>query len=169
MSVEALIIPHGSGPARRSEGLASPGGPGGRGRAGRQAGRRPASLILTGVVTFHLVLGTIVLVSNLVVAVWGALVYRGRARPNQAFAQSLALSHASTVGQSVIGLLLLSSGNRAPQELHYVYGIVPPVLILFAYSSRTDDARRNIGVFALVAFLVLLVAARAYMTGRGIG
>lgn len=131
--------------------------------------RLPPSLILTAVATFHLVLGTLVLLSNLVVAAWGALVWRGRTRPNQAFAQTLAFSHAVTIGQSVVGLLLLSSGNRAPQQLHYVYGIVPPVLILFAYSSRTDDARRNIGVFALVAFLVLLVAARAYMTGRGIG
>ncbi len=120
-------------------------------------------------VTFHLVLGTLVLLSNLLVAAWGGLVWRGRAQPNQAFAQTLAFSHAATIGQAVIGLLLLSSGNRAPQELHYVYGIVPPVLILFAYSSRTDDPGRNIGVFALVAFLILLVAARAYMTGRGIG
>ncbi len=132
-------------------------------------GRFAPSLILTVVVTFHLVLGTLVLASNLVVAVWGGLVWRGRARPNQAFAQILAFSHAATIGQSFIGLLLLSGGNRAPQPLHYVYGIVPAVLILFGYSSRTSDARRNIGVFALVAFLVLLVAARAYMTGRGMG
>lgn len=142
------------------------GSPGGRGGAHTTS---HSGFILSAVVTFHLVLGTLVLVSNLAVALWGALVWRGRATPNQAFAQTLAFSHAATIGQSFLGLLLLSSGDRAPQELHYVYGIVPPVLILFGYSSRNDDARRNIGVFALVAFLVLLIAARAYMTGRGIG
>ena len=54
-------------------------------------------------------------------------------------------------------------------QLHYVYGLAPAAAVLFAYSSRTEDTRRNILVFAIIAVLAGLLAGRAFMTGKGYG
>ncbi len=127
------------------------------------------SRILTAVPRIHETLGAVLIAINLVAGGWGLLIYRDRLRSGRAFEQVLALSHTIVVGQALVGLLLLGSNRRAPVQLHYVYGAVPAVLVLFGYSSRTDDPRRNVLVFAIVALLVAALGARAFMTGKGWG
>lgn len=117
----------------------------------------------------HQVLGGFVVAINLVACIWAFLVYRGTVVPGRAFTQVLALSHTVIIGQAVLGLLLLSSQYRAPVQLHYLYGFAPAVAVLFGYSSRTEDPRRNTLVFAVVALVATLFAARAFMTGMGWG
>ena len=53
----------------------------------------------------------------------------------------------------MLGLLLLAGKYRAPVQLHYVYGLAPAAAVLFAYSSRPEDTRRNTLVFAIIAVL----------------
>jgi hypothetical protein len=106
---------------------------------------------------------------NLVACVWAYLVWRGPVMAGRAFTQVLALSHTVIVGQAVLGLLLLSAQHRAPVQLHYLYGFAPAIAVLFGYSSRTEDTRRNTLVFTLVALVATLFAARAFMTGMGWG
>jgi branched-subunit amino acid transport protein len=118
---------------------------------------------------FHQALGGFVILLNLVAGTWAVLVVRGRLQPGRAFEQVLALSHTVIIGQALIGLLLLASKHRAPVQLHYVYGLAPAVAVVFAYSARSDDPRRNEAVFAIVAFVAALFAARAFMTGAGLG
>ena len=117
----------------------------------------------------HQAIGGFVIALNLIAAVWGFLVWRGTAGSGRAFQQVLALSHTVIIAQAVIGLLLLSSEHRAPVQLHYVYGLAPAVAVLFAYSARTEEARRNVLVFSIVALTAGLLAARAFMTGKGWG
>jgi hypothetical protein len=121
------------------------------------------------VVHVHQVLGGIVVGINLLACVWAFLVYRGSIQPERWFAQTLALSHTLILGQALIGLLLLASQHRAPVQLHYLYGFAPAVAVLFGYSARTDDTRRNTLVFAFVALAATLFGARAFMTGMGWG
>jgi FtsH-binding integral membrane protein len=121
------------------------------------------------VVEVHEVVGALVLALNLIAGLWGVLVYRGRLAPGRAFEQALALSHTVVVGQTLLGLYLLSTKHRAPVQLHYVYGAAPALAILFAYSSRTEDARRNTLVFAVIALVIAAIAGRAFMTGKGWG
>jgi hypothetical protein len=54
-------------------------------------------------------------------------------------------------------------------QLHYVYGLAPAAAVLFAYSARSEDPRRNTLVFAIIAILAGLLAGRAFMTGKGYG
>ena len=115
--------------------------------------------------TFHLVVGVGLLVSNLVAGLWGLLVYRGTLRAGRVYAQVLALAHTLVVGQAMLGLLLLGGERRAADSIHYVYGLAPLVLVGFAYSARTEDARRNVLVFSLSALVVAGLAARAWTTG----
>ncbi len=117
----------------------------------------------------HQSLGGLVVAINLVAGLWGLLVWRGRLRSSRLFEHALALSHAVIFGQALFGLLLLGGARRAPVELHYVYGLAPAAAVLFAYSSRTADTRRNTLVFAVIAVVAGLLAARAFMTGMGWG
>ncbi len=117
----------------------------------------------------HQFLGGLVVGLNLVACVWAFLVYRGTTTAGRVFAQVLALSHTVIVGQAVLGLLLLSSQHRAPVQLHYLYGFAPAIAVLFGYSARTEDVRRNTLVFAIVALVATLFSIRAFMTGMGWG
>lgn len=117
----------------------------------------------------HEVLGGFVVAINLLAGIWGLLIWRGRLAAGRVFEQVLAASHTVIFGQAALGLLLLASEYRAPVQLHYVYGLAPAAAVLFAYSARTEDTRRNILVFAIIAILAGLLAGRAFMTGKGYG
>ncbi len=115
--------------------------------------------------TLHATVGILVVALNLAAGLWALAVYRGRARAGRAFQQVLALSHTLVLGQALLGLTLLSGARRAAAELHYVYGLLPGALVVFAYSARTDDVRRNVLVFAVAALLITGLSIRAYTTG----
>lgn len=113
----------------------------------------------------HETVGGLVLAINAIAGFWALLVYRRRSTPSRVFEHVLALSHTVIVGQALLGLLLLSGNHRAAEQLHYVYGLAPLALVVFAYSARTDEPRRNIGVFGIASLLAAALATRAFMTG----
>jgi len=120
------------------------------------------------VVTFHYVLGVAVIAINLVAGLWGIAIWRRWLPTGRAYAQVLAASQTVIVGQALIGLLLLSQNLRAPEELHYVYGLLPAALVVFAYSARRADERRNILIFAIASVLAAALSIRAFMSGGGL-
>ena len=119
------------------------------------------------VTQLHLWLGLIVIAINLVAGVWGLLVWRRKLPANRAYAQVLAASQTVIVGQAIIGLLLLSQNLRAAEQLHYVYGLLPAGMVVFAYSARRDDHLRNILIFSIAALLAAALSIRA-LTVSGI-
>lgn len=121
------------------------------------------------VTQIHLGLGILVIAINLVVGLWGLVVWRGRLAAGRIFAQALAASQTVIFGQAVIGLLLLSQNLRAAQQLHYVYGLLPAALVIFAYSARRDDSRRNILIFSIAALLAAALATRALTVSGVVG
>ena len=115
----------------------------------------------------HMAVGGLFIAVNLVVGVWGLLTWR-RDRPVTPFlSQLLALSHTLALLQGAFGLYLLAGGYRAPVQLHYVYGLLPTAAVLFGYSARTADGRRNLLQFSIIAFVIAALGTRAFMTGRG--
>ena len=121
------------------------------------------------VTEIHLGLGIVVIAINLIAAVWGFLVWKQWLPANKVYAQVLAASQTVIVGQAVIGLLLLSQNLRAAQQLHYVYGLLPAAMVIFAYSARGRDQRRNILIFSIAALLAAGLSARALMVSGILG
>lgn len=119
------------------------------------------------VTQLHLWLGLIVIAINLIAGIWGLLVWRRKLPANKAYAQVLAASQTVIVGQAIIGLLLLSQNLRAAEQLHYVYGLLPAGMVVFAYSARRDDHLRNILIFSIAALLAAALSIRA-LTVSGI-
>jgi hypothetical protein len=119
------------------------------------------------VTQIHLWLGILVIGINLAAGVWGLFVWRQRLPANRSFAQVLAASQTVIIGQAVLGLLLLSQNLRAAEQLHYVYGLLPAAMVIFAYSARRDNHLRNILIFSIAALLAAALATRS-LTVSGI-
>jgi hypothetical protein len=135
--------------------------------------------------TVHLILGVTVLATNAVAGLWGGLAWL-RARPSVAFWYLLRAAQAAVVLQILAGTILLMLGNQAPDDLHYVYGVLPLVVTLLAEAARAGAAerelagldfdslpkdrqrlialgifRRETGIMAVSALVVLFLALRA--------
>ncbi|MSO47381.1 MAG: hypothetical protein EXQ67_04775 [Thermoleophilia bacterium] len=121
------------------------------------------------VTEIHLGLGFVVIAFNLIAAVWGFVVWRRWLPANKVYAQVLAASQTVIVGQAIIGLLLLSQNLRAAQQLHYVYGLLPAAMVIFAYSARGRDQQRNILIFSIAALLAAGLSARALLVSGILG
>ena len=117
------------------------------------------------VVDAHKAVGGAVIALNLVVGLWGLWAWRQQALASPVLAQLLALSHTIVLLEGALGLYLLAGGYRSAQGLHYVYGAIPAGAVLFGYSARTPDARRNLLQFAVIALAIAVLTGRAFMTG----
>jgi len=136
--------------------------------------------------------GIAVLATNAVAAGWGAVGWlRKNARAAIVFWPLLRAAQATVVVQVVIGLLLVASGESAPDGLHIVYGISPLIVTLFSEGMRAGVAQRELdgvddvdalerrqqialarrvalgemGVMTIGALLIVTLALRAYQTG----
>ena len=142
--------------------------------------------------TVHLILGIAVLATNLVAGAWGAVAWL-RARPSVAFWYLLRVAQAAVVVQVLAGAILLLLGDEAPDGLHYVYGVLPLLVTLLAEGARAGAAerelagldfdslpedrqrllalaivRRETGIMAVSALVVLFLALRAAGTSGGL-
>ncbi len=135
--------------------------------------------------TVHLTIGIAVLVANLLAGAWGAAAWL-RARPSVAFWYLLRVAQVTVVAQVLAGAVLLLLGDESPDELHYLYGVLPLAVTLLAEAARAGAAerelagldfdslprdrqrlfalaivRRETGIMAVSALIVLFLAARA--------
>ena len=135
--------------------------------------------------TVHLTLGIIVLATNAIAGVWGGVAWV-RGRPSVGFWYALRVAQAAVVAQVLAGTILLLLGNQAPDDLHYVYGVLPLLVTLLAEGARAGAAerelagldfdslpkdrqrlialgifRRETGIMAVSALVVLFLALRA--------
>ena len=142
--------------------------------------------------TVHLILGVTVLATNAVAGAWGGAAWLRR-RPSVGFWYALRAAQAAVVLQVVAGTILLLLGRQAADDLHYVYGVLPLLVTLLAEAARAGAAerelagldfeslpkerqrlialgivRRETGIMAISALVVLFLALRAARTSSGI-
>jgi hypothetical protein len=135
--------------------------------------------------TVHLITGIAVVAGNLVAGAWGAAAWL-RNRPAVGFWYALRFAQAAVVVQVMFGAILLLLNRQAPDELHYVYGLLPLVVSLLAESVRATAAgrelegldfdslpqsrqralalaivRRETGIMAVSALVIFFLALRA--------
>ena len=126
--------------------------------------------------------------SNLVTGTWGGIAWF-RHQPSVGFWYALRMAQALVVLQIVLGAILLLSGREAASGLHYLYGVLPIGVSLFAEAARAGVAdrelvgldydalpkrrqhavalaivRREAGVLAVSALVIVLLALRAAFT-----
>ena len=137
----------------------------------------------------HLTVGVAVIASNLVAGVWGGIAWL-RSVPSVGFWYALRIAQGAVVLQVALGTVLLLSGHEAQSGLHYLYGVLPLGISLLAEGARAGAAereiegldfeslpkarqqaiameivRREMGIMAVSALVILGLAIRAATTG----
>ncbi|MGE5283181.1 MAG: hypothetical protein ACM3N0_12850 [Chloroflexota bacterium] len=95
-------------------------------------------------VAVHLVVGCAVIALNLVAFAVGGLAWY-RDRPSIPFWYLLRAAQVAVFLQAMLGGLLVFTGHKPHEDLHYLYGILPLVVSLVAEAARTGAAERELG------------------------
>ena len=94
--------------------------------------------------TVHLIAGVTVIAANLVAGAWGGLAWL-RQQPAVGFWYVLRFAQVAVVVQVLLGAVLLLLGREPAQPgLHYLYGVLPLVVSLFAETIRAGAAEREL-------------------------
>jgi hypothetical protein len=92
----------------------------------------------------HLVTGVAVLLLNLAAGALGGIAWF-RNRPSVPFWYLRRAAHASVFLQVMLGGLLIFTNHEAPDDLHYLYGVLPLVVSFLAEGARAGAAERELG------------------------
>ena len=118
--------------------------------------------------------------------IWGLGAWISKRGPGEGYWTWLAVAQVVAGLQAVLGIVLLLMGRRMVTSgtlggvLHYVYGLLPILLFVFAHviaragnaSILGFDERKKIRPwvpFAWASFICFGLTSRALMTGLGIG
>ena len=112
----------------------------------------------------HRTLGVAVLVVTALAFVVGAYVFWRRRQPGHLTTNLLVFAQTLLVAQVGLGLLLLSDHRRAPDRLHYLYGVLALCAVLSPWFYAPAEPRRRLAWFAGATLVAALLAGRAYMT-----
>jgi hypothetical protein len=114
----------------------------------------------------HLILGWSIILGFAGLWLWGLGAWTFRRGTGRYFWWILAYVQAALLIQGLVGVILLVAGGRVP-VLHYVYGVIFPVLVLLTAHVLARDAfaHRPWAPFALAAFFSFGLTLRALMTG----
>jgi hypothetical protein len=114
--------------------------------------------------TAHQWVGVAVIAVAVVSALWGGVTYLRRAEALPALQHVLALVQTLLVAQIALGLLLVSDGRRAADDLHYAYGTFSLAVVLAPWFYAPQDPRRRLAWFSGTSLVAAALAVRAYMT-----
>jgi hypothetical protein len=92
----------------------------------------------------HLVVGCALIALNLAAGAVGGVAWL-RGRPSIRFWYVLRAAQVSVFVQALLGALLLFTGHKAGEELHYLYGILPLFVSFLAEGARAGAAQRELG------------------------
>jgi heme A synthase len=96
------------------------------------------------VAVVHLVVGCAVIVLNLAAFAVGGTAWL-RDRSSVPFWLLLRAAQVAVFLQVMLGGLLVFTGHKPDDELHYLYGILPLVVSLIAEGARAGAAERELG------------------------
>src|SRR5207249_6207365 len=113
--------------------------------------------------TAHHTVAFLVLGACLAASAAGFVAYR-RQQAGAIVAHLLTLAQTVLVAQVGLGLLLLSDGRRAPDQLHYAYGTLALAAVLAPWLYAPEEPRRRLAWFGGATLVAAMLAARAYLT-----
>ena len=126
-------------------------------------------------VNLHFINMILVLATSTITGIWGLVLYFQKKQIiNQPWKIALIVTAIVGLIQGLlgVGLLLLGQkpgGGTGLYYLHYVYGAIVIFAIPVAYTYIGKDVRKAILILSIAALIIAAAAARAMMTGLGIG
>ena len=104
------------------------------------------------------------ILTNLLAFGWGGSYLLRKRYPGRAYAHVLAAGQALLIAQVALGLLLLSDGRRAPDHLHYLYGVLALLAALSPWLYAPPLPPRRLAWFVGATLFATALAVRAYIT-----
>lgn len=101
----------------------------------------------------------VVVLANIVVGVWGVILWRRERPAGRVFWSALGFAWASVVFQGLLGLLMFE--ERQPPFSHHFYGFLFVVVMLVVLPVRSEQPRTRLIVFSLATLFIGIVAIRA--------
>lgn len=95
-------------------------------------------------VGLHIAVGCGVIALNLAAGLLGGTAWF-RKVPSVPFWYLLRFAQASVFVQAVLGGLLVATNHEPPDDLHYLYGILPLAVSFIAEGARAGAAQRELG------------------------
>jgi heme A synthase len=92
----------------------------------------------------HLVVGCALILLNAAAFALGGFAWY-RDRPSIRFWYLLRAAQASVFLQAMLGALLVFTGYKPDDDLHYLYGILPLLVSFLAEGARSGAAQRELG------------------------
>jgi|SRR5947209_14188620 len=118
------------------------------------------------IVSLHQGFFTVVVVYAIIITLWGALLCLRGNGPSGGYLGALVIMEGVALFQGLVGLIVLVTGHRPHDSLHYLYGVAVALTLPAAYSfGRGGSDRRASGVYALGGLLLIGLAIRASTTG----
>ena len=114
--------------------------------------------------TLHNANGALLIAVNLLAFGWGLAYVLRKRPPGRVYAHLLALGQSLLIAQVALGLLLLSDGSRAPDELHYLYGALALGAALSPWIYAPPVPARRLAWFTGASLLASALSIRAYTT-----
>jgi hypothetical protein len=108
--------------------------------------------------------GVLVIAANALAFGWGIVYVLRKRPPGRVYAHVLALAQSLVIAQVALGLLLMSGGLRATDDLHYLYGALALVAVLSPWLYAPPVPARRLAWFVGATLLASALSIRAYTT-----
>jgi hypothetical protein len=116
------------------------------------------------VLELHQLTALVLVATNLLASGWGASYLLRKRYPGRVYAHVLAAGQALLIAQVALGLLLLSDGRRAPDQLHYLYGTLALLAALAPWLYAPPVPARRLAWFVGATLFATALSVRAYTT-----
>ena len=114
--------------------------------------------------TAHAGVAVAAIVAAATAAAWGGVTYLRRSEAGVTLGHVLALVQTLLVAQVGLGLLLVADDRHAPDDLHYVYGVLALLAVLSPWLYAPPVPARRLAWFTGATLLATALAVRAYTT-----
>jgi len=102
----------------------------------------------------------------LILGAWGAFNFLRGIGISSNFLGAVVIGEVLVLAQGVLGMVLVVTGQFPADALHFLYGVVIAISFPGVYTyTGGATSRREMGIYALIAFFIFGLAVRATMTG----
>lgn len=105
----------------------------------------------------------VVVAANLVVGVWGIVLWRTKRAASRTFWIPLGVAWAAIYAQGVLGLTMFQ--RCQPPFRHHFYGFLFVIITIIAFAMRGEAPSRRLFIFSALTLFIGIVAVRAVISG----
>ena len=105
-----------------------------------------------------------VIAANLVVGIWGIVMYRRKHLATRTYWIALAAAWATIYLQGFFGLAIFGRPVKA-EFRHHFYGYLFAIITLAVFPLRGEDPHRTLLIFSVATLFIGIVAIRATVSG----